>query len=145
MRIAGLITPPDGVNVEGEAHTRSAISAPEPTQSILPLPRPTQGRDPLGFLPVHRVPQVQVQPGECASQRWRLGQASEPWDSACVAVAVIPGNTRAHVVDGPRLILVHHGRTPPGCDVPCAAVVRPVARRAVRSSATSQPQGLPQR
>src|SRR5215831_20760798 len=26
-----------------------------------------------------------------------------------MSVAVVSGNTRAHVVDGPRLILVHHG------------------------------------
>ena len=78
MRIAGLITPPDSVNVEGSQSARGPqFQRPNRRRAWLPLLRPTQRSKPAGFLPVHRVPQVRVQLGECAGQRWRLRQASD--------------------------------------------------------------------
>src|SRR5262252_2179887 len=78
--IAGLITPPDGVNVEGgqSTHTVSNSSARTDAEHSVYCRVRHKGRDALGFFPIHCVPQVRVQPGECASQRGWLGQTSEP-------------------------------------------------------------------
>src|SRR4030095_7965298 len=65
--IAGLITPPDGVNVEGGqgAHTVSNCSARTDAKHGFHCRVRHKGRDPLGFFPIHGVPQVRVQPGKC--------------------------------------------------------------------------------
>src|SRR5262245_37862418 len=78
--IAGLITPPDSVNVEGGqgAHTVSNFSARTDAEHGCHCRVRYKGRDPLGFFPIHCVPQVRVQPGKGPCQCWWLGQASKP-------------------------------------------------------------------
>src|SRR6266480_4554483 len=58
--IAGLITPPDGVNVEGGqgAHTVSNCSARTNAKHGIHGRVRHKGRDPLGFFPIHCVPEV---------------------------------------------------------------------------------------
>src|SRR5437588_12734450 len=57
--IAGFVTPPDSVNVEGRqgAHTVGNFSARTDANHGFHGRVRHKGRDPLGFFPVHRVPQ----------------------------------------------------------------------------------------